>query len=237
MKLRILARWLTAAALFLSAASAHAFYFDGIHYRVLSEEDRTVKVYDIDDIYEKYKVVIPERVVCDGITYTVTSIEDNVFHSCDGLTSVVFPASLTSIGDNAFYGCDGLTSAIYCQPQTPPFGGSNTFSDKTLKNSVLYVPIGTKEAYRQVDPWRNFWNVEETNFATVGINGVATQGAPSVTVSGGTIVVEDAAATDVVEVFTADGRCAYRGAPTAISHLPGGIYLVRVGKYVQKVAL
>lgn len=214
MKLRILARWLTAAALFLSAASAHAFYFDGIHYRVLSEEDRTVKVYDIDDIYEKYKVVIPERVVCDGITYTVTSI-----------------------GDNAFYGCDGLTSAIYCQPQTPPFGGSNTFSDKTLKNSVLYVPIGTKEAYMQVNPWRNFWNVGETDFKTVGINGVATQGAPSVTVSGGTIVVEDASATDVVEVFTADGRCAYRGAPTAISHLPSGIYLVRVGKYVQKVAL
>lgn len=214
MKLRILARWLTAAALFLSAASAHAFYFDGIHYRVLSEEDRTVKVYDIDDIYEKYKVVIPERVVCDGITYTVTSIEDNVFHSCDG-----------------------LTSAIYCQPQTPPFGGSNTFSDKTLKNSVLYVPIGTKEAYMQTDPWRSFRNIEETDFKMVGIDDVAAQVVPSVMVRSGAIVVEGAAATDVVEGFTADGCCAYRGAPTAISHLPGGVYLVRVGKFVQKVAL
>ena len=48
MKLRFLARWLAVAALFLSAASAHAYDYDfmsgGIYYNVLSEEDRTVEV-------------------------------------------------------------------------------------------------------------------------------------------------------------------------------------------------
>ena len=440
MKLRFLARWLAVAALFLSAASAHAYDFesDGIYYNVLSEEDRTVEVTSRDS-YSHYSgsIIIPERVLAGGKTYTVTSIGGHAFQGCsaltsvdlsstsltsigssafsgcEALTSVAFPASLTSIGyeafigcyaltsvafpasltsigydafrdcdaltsvdlsstsltyigDGAFYNCDALTSVafpaslmsiegsafsgcgaltsvdlsstsltsignyaflecdaltsvsfpasltsigyyafsgcealtnltvdegnpafasrdnvlysknldtlvcyptgankevvipdmvcsvrdgafpgevstIYCQPQTPPTAVDgefqNMFTDETLMNAVLYVPIGTKAAYMQVDPWRNFWNVEEMDFATVGIDGVAAQGVPSVTVRGGAIVVEGAAATDVVEVFAADGRCAYRGASATISHLPGGIYVVRVGKHVQKVAL
>ena len=459
MKLRFLARWLAVAALFLSAASAHAydFSFNGIYYNVLSEEDRTVEV--CCNLYTHYSgsIIIPERVLDGGKTYTVTSIESGAFSGCSALTSVTFPASLTSIGDfafqgcsaltsvdlsstsltsigyatfyncdaltsvafptsltsirgeafrecvaltsvdlsstsltsigddaflgcealtsvtfpasigdGAFYNCDALTSVtfpaslmsiegsafsgcgaltsvdlsstsltsigdyaflecdaltsvafpasltsigyyafsgcealtnltvdegnpaftsrdnvlysksldtlvcyptgankevvipdmvcsvregafpgevstVYCHPQTPPTAVDgefqNMFSSDELMNAVLYVPVGTKAAYMKVDPWRNFWNIEEMDFATVGIDGVAAQGVPSVTVRGGAIVVEGAAATDVVEVFAADGRCAYRGASTTISHLPGGIYVVRVGKYVQKVAL
>ena len=440
MKLRFLARWLAVAALFLSAASAHAydFSFDDIYYDVLSEEDRTVEVTRYSYSYSYYygSIIIPERVLAGGKTYTVTSIGDRAFNGCDALTSVTFPATLTSIGDYAFFGCSALTSVtfpasltsigdyafyncealtsvtfpatltsigdyafsgcsaltsvdlsstsltsigyetfrdcdaltsvafpasltsigdyafmycdaltsvdlsstsltsignyafwecdvltsvafpasltsigyyafkdcdaltnltvdesnpafasrdnvlysknldtlvcyptgankevvipdivcsvregafpgevstVYCQPQTPPTAVDGEFqgmfTDETLMNAVLYVPIGTKAAYMKVDPWRNFWNVEEMDFATVGIDDVAAQGVPSVTVRGGAIVVEGAAATDVVEVFAADGRCVYRGAPTTISHLPGGIYVVRVGKHVQKVAL
>ena len=420
MKLRFLARWLAVAVLFLSAASAHAYDYDfmsgGIYYDVLSEEDRTVEVTrrESSGSYSG-SIIIPERVLHEGKTYTVTSIGDYAFYNCYVLASVTFPATLTSIGDYAFSGCSALTSVdlsstsltsigdnafrgcytltsvdlsstsltsigdyafwdcdaltsvdlsstsltsigdyafrycvaltsvdlsstsltsignyafwecealtsvafpasltsigyyafwdcdaltnltvdegnpafasrdnvlysknldtlvcypaglgkevvipemvrsvrydafpgevdtVYCQPQTPPtaVGGyfQGMFTDETLMNAVLYVPIGTKAAYMQVDPWRNFWNVEEMDFATVGIDDVAAQGVPSVTVRGGAIVVEGAAATDVVEVFAADGRCAYRGASATISHLPGGIYVVRVGKHVQKVAL
>ena len=322
MKLRFLARWLAVAALFLSAASAHAydFSFDGIYYDVLSEEDRTVEVTRSESSGSySGSIIIPERVLHEGKTYTVMSIGYRAFFYCDALTSVTFPASLTSIGDNAFRGCDVLTGVafpasltsigyyafsgcealtnltvdegnpafasrdnvlysknldmlvcypaglgkevvipemvrsvredafpgevdtVYCQPQTPPTAVDGEFQDMfssdELMNAVLYVPVGTKAAYMKVDPWRNFWNVEEMDFATVGIDGVAAQGVPSVTVRGGAIVVEGAAATDVVEVFAADGRCAYRGASATISHLPGGIYVVRVGKHVQKVAL
>ena len=104
-------------------------------------------------------------------------------------------------------------------------------------NAVLYVPIGTKAAYMQVDPWRNFWNIEETDFSTVGINGVTAQNEPIVTVRGGKIVVEGASTTGVIEVFSADGRCAYRGTNTVIEGLPQGAYVVRVGKFSQKVML
>ena len=41
---------------------------------------------------------------------SVTSIGNNIFRNCSGLTSVTIPDSVTSIGESAFYGCSGLTS-------------------------------------------------------------------------------------------------------------------------------
>jgi len=173
----------------------------------------------------------------DNVLYS-KSLDTLVCYPAGLGKEVVIPEMVRSVREDAF---PGEVSTVYCQPQTPPTAVDgyfqNMFSSDELMNAVLYVPVGTKAAYMQVDPWRNFWNVEEMDFATVGIDGVAAQGVPSVTVRGGAIVVEGAAATDVVEVFAADGRCAYRGASATISHLPGGIYVVRVGKHVQKVAL
>ena len=42
--------------------------------------------------------------------YRVTSIGEEAFYCCFGLTSVTIPSSVTSIGEEAFYGCTGLTS-------------------------------------------------------------------------------------------------------------------------------
>ena len=173
----------------------------------------------------------------DNVLYS-KNLDTLVCYPTGANKEVVIPETVRSVRKDAF---PGEVSTVYCQPQTPPTAVDgyfqNMFSSNELMNAVLYVPVGTKAAYMKVDPWRNFWNIEETDFATVGIDGVAAQGVPSVTVRGGAIVVEGAAATDVVEVFAADGRCAYRGASATISHLPGGIYVVRVGKHVQKVAL
>lgn len=50
-------------------------------------------------------VVIPESVTWNGKTYSVTSIGNEAFRYCSGLTSVTIPNSVTSIGSNAFSGC------------------------------------------------------------------------------------------------------------------------------------
>ena len=46
-----------------------------------------------------------ELVIPDNIT----SIGDNAFSGCTGLTSLVIGSGVTSIGNSAFYGCSGLT--------------------------------------------------------------------------------------------------------------------------------
>lgn len=151
-------------------------------------------------------------------------------------TDVVIPDMVRFVGDPETF--PGKVSAVYCQPQTPPAVlFFYTFSDDVLMNAVLYVPIGMKAVYMQVYPWRDFKNIEESDFSTVGINGVTAQSEPIVTVRGGKIVVEGASTTGVIEVFSADGRCAYRGTGTVIEGLPQGSYVVRVGKFSQKLML
>ena len=43
----------------------------------------------------------------------VTSIGDEAFSNCSGLTKITIPDSVTSIGWSAFEGCSSLTSATF----------------------------------------------------------------------------------------------------------------------------
>lgn len=57
-------------------------------------------------------IVIPSSFVNrdDGLTYTVTGIDDHAFYQCDGLTSVTIPSSVTIIEWDAFSECTHLTT-------------------------------------------------------------------------------------------------------------------------------
>ena len=116
------------------------------------------------------------------IPNSVTSIGQTAFHDCTGLTSIVIPNSVTSIEYAAFYGCSGLTSLtigksvtsigmyafkncsalteITCKAMTPPECHSDCF-EGVDKEIPLYVPEGTKEAYKGADEWKDFTNIQE----------------------------------------------------------------------------
>ena len=115
-------------------ATAHDFEVDGIYYKIIKTSYKTVEVTywgtDFYDYYNKYigRVVIPESVIFNGTTYSVTSIGSNAFAYCTRLTSITIPNSVTSIGESAFYNCTGLKTVINFSNLTFSKGsGSNGF--------------------------------------------------------------------------------------------------------------
>ena len=73
----------------------------------------------------------------------MTSIGDNAFRDCRGLTSVTIPNSVTSIGDAAFYDCTGLTSVTIPNSVTSigigAFYNCSGLTSVTIGNSVTSI--------------------------------------------------------------------------------------------------
>ena len=88
-------------------------------------------------------VVIPEEVTYMNRTLKVTSIGDDAFMFCEGLTSVTIPNSVTSIEKCAFYGCYGLTSIAIPNSVTSigsyAFCGCSGLTSVTIGNSVTSI--------------------------------------------------------------------------------------------------
>ncbi len=106
---------------------------------------------------------------CYGLTSvtignSVTSIGASAFSYCSGLTSVTIPNSVTSIGKNAF-NCDNLATVISLIENPFNINGKSSsdrvFSQNTFMNGTLYVPTGTKEAYKATYGWKDFVFIEE----------------------------------------------------------------------------
>ena len=136
-----------------TTAIADAVKIDGIYYNLVSK----MKIAEVtsnpnDDRYYKgyYKgaVNIPDNVVYEDKTYSVTSIGNDAFCYCSGLTSITIPNSVTSIGDRAFHDCSRLTSITI--PESVTSIGDNAFDSSgltsvTIPNSVTSISDGAFE--------------------------------------------------------------------------------------------
>ena len=139
-------------ALFLSLAvllslpmMAKQVEIDGINYDLVAEkEEATVIVKS----YQGYfgEVVIPESVEHEGTTYRVTSIGNEAFYECFGLTSVTIGNSVESIGRWAFANCSGLTSVTIPNSVTSigksAFAGCSGLTSVTIPNRVTSIGDG-----------------------------------------------------------------------------------------------
>ena len=119
-----------------------------IYYNYINDGKELAVTYrgnDHDSYSNEYSgnVVIPETVIYNGKTYSVTFIGDHAFYYCTGLTEVTIPNSVTSIGYDAFYGCTGLTEVAIGNSVTSigswAFRGCTGLTSVTIPNSVTSI--------------------------------------------------------------------------------------------------
>ena len=124
---------------------AQRFQVGDLYYNITSSsEPYTVEVtYQYDWSETNYSsltsVVIPESVTRNGTIYSVTSIGNNAFLYCQGLTSITIPHSVTSIGEMAFFSCPSLTSITI--PESITSIGKEAFAYCRNMKSVVWNAI------------------------------------------------------------------------------------------------
>ena len=176
------------------------FKIDGIFYKFsTSSEDEVLVSYELlkyvsywnqngefnesIDYISDYSgdVVIPESVTYNDKTYRVTSIGDNAFYGCRGMTSITIPESINSIGRSAFRSCTGLSfitipssvkliivyafedcsglKDIYCNATEVPTVRYGAFDSCPISSIIVHVPEGSEDLYRETEPWSDFGSI------------------------------------------------------------------------------
>ena len=167
------------------------FEVDGVWYRALDESTAMVISKPGEDDLYSGDVVIPEEVIYEDYTFSVTAIDEGAFEDCYELNSVVIGDAVESIGENAFQGCTDLTSVtigsgvttigakafnycnalqtVTCRGTVPPvMASSNCFTNATYNRATLIVPRQYIETYAAADYWYKFSSIEGWGSAGLG---------------------------------------------------------------------
>ena len=82
----------------------------------------------------------------------LTELQLETFRYCSSLTSIEIPANVSSMGRNVFQGCTALET-VTSHIVTPFAIDATVFA---RYDATLYVPVGTKAAYKATSCWNQF---------------------------------------------------------------------------------
>lgn len=162
----------------VTLVSAAGFTIEGIKYSVTNASAHTVSLTGWDKSYftdqstpsnptvgsytdvvdGPVELVIPWRVLNNGIYYRVTSIGEEAFNNCNTLTKVTIPNSVESIEDYAFKRCVNLLT-VTVQWITPLPIDANVFEGVDCASATLNVLSGYKSVYQETDVWQDFGTI------------------------------------------------------------------------------
>ena len=121
------------------ASMAYDFEVDGIYYKLTGSSSVAVTYKSKVTAPYSGHITIPATVNYNNKSYPVTSISDDAFNRCSGLTSITIPEGVTSIGNMAFKSCSGLTSITI--PEGVTSIGNGTF-DGCKRLTSITIPKG-----------------------------------------------------------------------------------------------
>ena len=126
-----------------------------INYSVVSTTDHTVAL--AQGTYTGH-VVVPETVEYNGVTWTVASMQNEVFYN-SSVTYVRLPGTIHALGSRTFRGCTQLDSLRFDSEQPLAVTGGyavsfgTTFPFSTLP---VYVPCGHLSEWKGAQIWNRF---------------------------------------------------------------------------------
>ena len=175
---------LLAAVLLAGMGSASAFEVDGLTYRVIDNDAKTVRVSykgsdEMINPYTQTSVVIPSTVQFNGNTYTVVEIGDYAFHNAS-LTSISIPSTVKTLGNGVFRYCNTIKSIDLSTIET--FGNSIFFCCEALTSVKLPETMYAipPEMFSSCSNIKSF--TFPKNISSIGYNAFSNTGLTSLTI-------------------------------------------------------
>jgi hypothetical protein len=132
--------------------------YDGCFYHCEQLEDITIPS-QVDTVPEQafmWCMNLKKVVLEEGVRY----IKHDAFIHCFSLSDLTLPSTLERVETRAFGTCRNL-STISCHATNPPRLDPDLTLPSVYDNAVVFIPIGSLDAYRADPGWKHFKNITE----------------------------------------------------------------------------
>jgi len=188
--------------------------------------------YSCNDYYKPHK---------DGTVSLKPStkiIAGGAFYLCENLKEITIPNNVNYIGNEALAGCYNLhTITVRNSQPASILLGSDIFSPETYSNTMLNVPLGASDAYKEATVWKEFSNIIEKDDETGMESYYYDSHKISIKRQGNCIEILDSPHDAIIEVHTINGTVIYKGKDRIISIPEANTYIVNVAEKSFKVSL
>ena len=164
-----------------------------------------------------------------GVSY----IGGRAFEECTRLKYIEIPHTVQSIGA-AFYNCRSLNE-IYNMNKTPQGIDMFCFTGVNKNVCILYVPEGSREAYRNAPYWKDFRNIVETK--STSNNFISDKSISISNISNGIFIKTEK--MENISIYSILGQKIYESKIQGETNINTGkgIYIVVVGNKSQKIVV
>lgn len=163
----------------------------------------------------------------------LTKVPREMFKHADSVRTLVLGEAIATIEGGNFQSAKSI-GEIYCKNPMPA-DCQIFFEQDVYDNATLYVPAGSEEAYQESLAWASFHKIEGRHFSSIGAP-VSDSDMQLIRSKDG-IEVRGIPAGALIQAYSMGGMLVKETRNSSISGLPHGVYAIRAGSKIFKVAL